>query len=52
MKGFKKIDPNGKSLLMWGSLGSGDNQFCLMEHLALDKYDNVYVNDLLIRQRL
>ena len=30
---------------MWGSLGSGDSQFCHMEHLALDKYDNVYVND-------
>jgi tripartite motif-containing protein 71 len=41
----QKIDSNGKSLLMWGSLGSGDSQFCHMEHLALDKYDNVYVND-------
>ena len=30
---------------MWGSLGSSDGQFCHMEHLALDKYDNVYVND-------
>ena len=30
---------------MWGSKGSGDNQFCHMEHIALDKYDNVYVTD-------
>jgi DNA-binding beta-propeller fold protein YncE len=41
----QKIDSNGKSLLMWGSLGSGNNQFCHMEHLAIDKFDNVYVND-------
>ncbi len=41
----QKIDPNGKSLLMWGSLGSENSQFCHMEHLALDKFDNVYVND-------
>ena len=45
MKRVQKIDSNGKSLLMWGSLGSEDNQFCHMEHLALDKFDNVYVDD-------
>ena len=42
---IQKIDPNGKSLLMWSSLGSANNQFCHQEHLALDKFDNVYVND-------
>ncbi|HEY7226966.1 MAG TPA: 6-bladed beta-propeller [Nitrososphaeraceae archaeon] len=41
----QKIDSTGKSLLMWGSLGNGTSQFCHMEHLALDKFDNVYVND-------
>lgn len=41
----QKIDSNGKSLLMWGSLGTGNNQFCHIEHLAIDKFDNVYVND-------
>ena len=30
---------------MWGSKGSGNNQFCHMEHIALDKYNNVYVTD-------
>jgi DNA-binding beta-propeller fold protein YncE len=30
---------------MWGSKGSGDYQFCHIEHIALDKYDNVYVTD-------
>ena len=30
---------------MWSSLGSANNQFCHQEHLALDKFDNVYVND-------
>ena len=30
---------------MWGSKGSGDYQFCHMEHIALDKHDNVYVTD-------
>lgn len=41
----QKIDPSGKSLLMWGSLGSGNSQFCHQEHLAVDKFNNVYVND-------
>ena len=39
----QKIDSNGKSLLMWGSLGTGNSEFCHMEHLAVDKFDNVYV---------
>jgi tripartite motif-containing protein 71 len=30
---------------MWGSKGSKNNQFCHMEHIALDKHDNVYVTD-------
>ena len=42
---IQKISANGTSLLMWGSPGSGNNQFCRMEHLAVDKFDNVYVAD-------
>lgn len=30
---------------MWGSKGSGDSQFCHIEHIAVDKYDNIYVTD-------
>jgi DNA-binding beta-propeller fold protein YncE len=30
---------------MWGGKGSGPSQFCHSEHLAVDKYDNLYVND-------
>ena len=30
---------------MWGSKGYGNYQFCHMEHIALDKFDNVYVTD-------
>jgi DNA-binding beta-propeller fold protein YncE len=42
---IQKFDSNWKPILMWGSKGSGDNQFCHIEHIALDKYDNVYVTD-------
>ncbi len=41
----QKFDNNWKPLLSWGTKGSADNQFCHMEHIALDKYDNVYVTD-------
>jgi DNA-binding beta-propeller fold protein YncE len=30
---------------MWGSKGSGPSQFCHQEHLGVDKFDNIYVND-------
>ena len=30
---------------MWGSKGSGPSQFCHVEHLAVDKFDNIYVTD-------
>jgi DNA-binding beta-propeller fold protein YncE len=42
---IQKFDSNWKPILMWGSKGSGGNQFCHIEHIALDKYDNVYVTD-------
>ena len=42
---IQKFDSNWKPLLSWGTKGSADNQFCHMEHLALDKHDNVYVTD-------
>jgi DNA-binding beta-propeller fold protein YncE len=42
---IQKFDKNWKPILMWGSKGSGDSQFCHMEHIAVDKYDNIYVTD-------
>jgi DNA-binding beta-propeller fold protein YncE len=42
---LQKFDSNWNPLLMWGTKGSGDYQFCHIEHIALDKYDNVYVTD-------
>lgn len=41
----QKFDNNWKPILSWGSKGSANNQFCHMEHLVLDKYDNVFVTD-------
>lgn len=41
----QKFDSNWNPILMWGSKGSNNNQFCHMEHIALDKHDNVYVTD-------
>lgn len=41
----QKMDPPGKSLLIWGSKGTGNSQFCHMEHLAIGKFDNAYVDD-------
>jgi len=41
----QKFDTDGNSILMWGSKGSGPNQFCHQEHIAADKFDNIYVND-------
>jgi DNA-binding beta-propeller fold protein YncE len=31
--------------LIWGLKGTGNSQFCHIEHLAIDKFDNVYVDD-------
>lgn len=41
----QKFDNSWNPILVWGSKGSSDTQFCHMEHLALDKFDNVYVTD-------
>jgi DNA-binding beta-propeller fold protein YncE len=41
----QKFDANWNPILSWGTKGSSDNQFCHMEHMALDKHDNVYVTD-------
>ena len=41
----QKFDNNWDPILAWGSKGSSNDQFCHMEHLALDKFDNVYVTD-------
>jgi len=46
---IQKFDSNWNPILMWGSKGSNNNQFCHIEHLALDKYDNVYVTDLSLK---
>jgi tripartite motif-containing protein 71 len=42
---IQKFDSKWNPILMWGSKGSGDSQFCHIEHIAVDKYDNVYVTD-------
>lgn len=42
---IQKLDGEGNTILMWGSKGSGRNQFCHMEHLGIDKFDNIYVTD-------
>lgn len=42
---IQKFDSKWNPIIAWGSKGSGNNQFCHMEHLALDKFDNVYVTD-------
>jgi DNA-binding beta-propeller fold protein YncE len=42
---IQKFDSQWKPILMWGSKGSGNSQFCHIEHIAVDKYDNVYVTD-------
>ena len=42
---IQKFDSKWNPLLSWGSKGSANNQFCHMEHLALDKHDNVFVTD-------
>jgi tripartite motif-containing protein 71 len=41
----QKLDSQGNPILMWGSKGPNQSQFCHSEHLATDKYDNVYVAD-------
>ena len=41
----QKFDADGNPILMWGSKGSSPNQFCHVEHLASDKFDNIYVAD-------
>ena len=42
---IQKFDSQWNPLLMWGSRGSGENQFWHIEQMAVDKYENVYVTD-------
>jgi DNA-binding beta-propeller fold protein YncE len=42
---IQKFDSKWRPLLAWGTKGSENNQFCHLEHLALDRNDNVYVTD-------
>ena len=42
---IQKFDSKWRPLLAWGTKGSENNQFCHLEHLALDKHGNVYVTD-------
>jgi DNA-binding beta-propeller fold protein YncE len=42
---IQKFDSEWNPVLMWGSKGSGTYEFCHIEHIAIDKYDNVYVTD-------
>jgi DNA-binding beta-propeller fold protein YncE len=41
----QKFDSDGNFLLKFGSKGHGDGQFFVIEHMATDKFDNIYVND-------
>jgi DNA-binding beta-propeller fold protein YncE len=41
----QKLDSQGNPILMWGSKGPNQSQFCHSEHLATDRYDNIYVAD-------
>jgi DNA-binding beta-propeller fold protein YncE len=41
----QKFDSDGNFLLKFGSEGHGDGQFLVIEHLATDKFDNIYVAD-------
>jgi tripartite motif-containing protein 71 len=41
----QKLSAEGDPILMWGSRGPGQSQFCHSEHLAIDKFDNIYVAD-------
>lgn len=41
----QKLDTEGRPILMWGGKGPGQKQFCHSEHLAVDKFDNIYVAD-------
>jgi hypothetical protein len=42
---FKKFDTNGNLILAFGSTGKSDGQFSEIEHMATDKFHNIYVND-------
>lgn len=42
---IQKFDKDGNFLLRFGSTGTGDGQFSEVEHMATDKFDNIYVND-------
>lgn len=39
------LDPNGKALFAFGSLGTGDGQFVQPIGIEVDEYDNIYVAD-------
>lgn len=39
------LDPNGKALFAFGSLGSGDGQFVQPIGIEIDEYENIYVAD-------
>jgi tripartite motif-containing protein 71 len=42
---IQKFDNDGNFLLQFGSEGTGNGQFSEIEHMATDKFDNIYVND-------
>ena len=42
---IQKFDKDGNFLLKFGSEGSGNGHFSEIEHMATDKFDNIYVND-------
>ena len=40
---IQKLDTEGNPIIMWGLKGDGPSKFCHMEHLGIDKFDNIYV---------
>jgi sugar lactone lactonase YvrE len=42
---IQKFDSNGKFITKWGSVGSDNGQFVLMQDIAVDSSDNIYVAD-------
>jgi tripartite motif-containing protein 71 len=41
----QKFDRDGNFILKFGSIGKGPDQLGIAEHMAVDKYNNIYVNN-------
>ena len=41
----QKFDPHGNFVLKFGSIGKNPEQFGIAEHMAVDKFNNIYINN-------